>query len=286
MRRKSGACRSRSCLLAAILILSSIILLPPVLADSPAELAASYIIKGDNFMARKMYHEALGMYDAAVANDPFNSIAWNKLGIAHMRTGRYEDAVYSFEKAIALDPLSANAWTNLGDSLAMLGRHEEALKAYDRALGINQKDTYALLKKGMSLQETGDSSGAMKIYEEVIRNADQEIRKHPNYAAFNAELWTNRGDALFRLGRYEEAVTAYETALEINPKFERAESGRTLAMDAILLARGKPLPSADVTESPGFNPLPTHIPLSWLSGISALIGAAILVTIGLGLKKH
>jgi tetratricopeptide (TPR) repeat protein len=286
MRRKPGICESYPHLLIAVLIISGIILLPPVVADTSAEVAASYIMRGDNLMAQKMYHEALEMYDAAVAYDPFNSMAWNKLGIAHMRTGRYEDAVDSFEKAIAIDPFSANAWTNLGDSLAMLERHSEALKAYDRALGINQKDTYALLRKGMSLQETGDSAGAMRIYEEVIRLTDREIRQHPNYAAYNAEFWTNRGDALSRLGRYEEAVPAYETALEINPKFERAEAGRTYAMDAILLARGKPQPAVNVTETGGFNPLPTIIPLSWLSGISALIGAAFLVVIRPMLKKQ
>ncbi len=284
MRRKSWTCESYNHLLIAVLILSGTILLSPAMADTPAEIAPSYIMKGDDLMAQKMYHEALGMYDAAVAYDPYNSMAWNKLGVAHMRTGRYEDAVDSFEKAIAIDPFSANAWTNMGDSLAMLGRHGEALEAYDRALGINQKDTYALLRKGMSLQESGDSAGAMRIYEDVILLTDQEIRKHPNYAAYNAELWTNRGDALSRLGRYEEAVTAYETALEINPKFERAESGRTFAMDAILLARGKPLPVVNVTETGGFNPLPTIIPLSWLTGLSALIGAAFLVAIRQRLK--
>jgi tetratricopeptide (TPR) repeat protein len=285
MRRKTGVCKSSSHLLMAVLILTSVILLTPVVADTSTEVAASYIMKGDDLMAQKLYHEALEMYDTAVAYDPFNSMGWNKLGIAHMRIGRYEDAVDSFEKAIAIDPFSANAWTNLGDSLAMLERHGEALKAYDRALAINQKDTYALLKKGMSLQESGDSAGAMRVYEDVILLTDQEIRKHPNYAVYDAELWTNRGDALSRLGRYEKAVTAYETALEINPKFERAEAGRTFAMDAILLARGKPTLAENVTEAAGFNPLPTIVPLSWLSAISALIGAAFLVALRPMLKK-
>ncbi len=286
MRRKSGIRHTSTHLLIAGLIFIGILLLPPVSADTSQEIAASYIMRGDDLMAQKMYHEALEMYDAAATFDPYNSMAWNKLGIAHMRTGRYQDAVDSFEKAIAIDPFSANAWTNLGDSLTMLGRHREALKAYDRALGINHKDTYALLRKGMSLQETGDSAGAMGIYEEVIRITDREIRSHPNYAVYDAELWTNRGDALSRLGRYEEAVTAYETALEINPKFDRAESGRTVAMDAILLARGKPLPAENVTETAGFNPLPTIVPLTWLTGISALVGAAFLVAIRPMLKKQ
>jgi len=225
-------------------------------------------------MVQKMYHEALDEYDTAVALDPYNSIAWNKLGVAHMRTGRYDDAVLAFEKAIDLDPFYSVAWTNLGDSLATLGKHQEAIRAYDRALGINQRDIYALLLKGISLQETGDSTGAMEIYQEVIRMADLEMRKHPNYAGFDAELWTNKGDALSRLGRYEEAVTAYDTALEINPKFERAEQGRTKVMDAILLSRGNPSPDAPVTEENSSQPLPTIVPVSGISIICALVLAA------------
>jgi tetratricopeptide (TPR) repeat protein len=266
-------------LVLAILILSAVVLFPPGSADTPSEAAAAYLQRGDDLMVQKMFHEALEEYQAAVASDPYNSIAWNKLGVAHMRTGRYEDAVVAFEKAIEVDPYYSEAWTNMGDSLAMLGNHQEAIRAYDRALGINQRDIYALLRKGMSLQETGDSAGAMEIYQEVIRLADWEMRKHPNYAVFDAEIWTNKGDALSRLGRYDEALTAYDAALEINPKFERAEQGRTKAMDAILLARGNPAPGTPVIEENSSQPLPTIVPVSGISIISALLVAAILTVI-------
>ena len=279
MGRENPAAPSPGRLVLVILILSAVLVLPQVSADTPSEVAAAHLRKGDDLMLQRMYHEALDEYEAAVASDPYNSIAWNKLGVAHMRTGRYEDAVKAFEHAIAIDPYYSESWTNLGDSLAILGNHREAIRAYDRALGINQRDIYALLRKGMSLQETGDSTGAMDIYEEVIRLADLETRKHPNYAGFDPEIWTNKGDALSRLGRYEEAVSAYETALEINPKFERAEQGRTKAMDAILLARGNPVPAIPATEENSSQPLPTIVPLSGISIITALAIAGVLTVI-------
>ncbi|NYT08274.1 MAG: tetratricopeptide repeat protein [Methanomicrobiales archaeon] len=179
--------------------------------------------------------------------------------------------------AIELDPYYSEAWTNMGDSLAMLGEYQEAIRAYDRALGINQRDIYALLRKGMSLQETGDSTGAMEIYQEVIRLADLEMRKHPNYASFDADIWTNKGDALSRLGRYEEAVAAYDTALGINPKFERAEQGRIKAMDAILLSRSNPELVVRVTDENTSQPLPTIVPLSGTLVLGALVSAGALM---------
>lgn len=266
-------------LVLALLILSALILVPTGSADTAVDAAADHLLRGDDLMLRKMYHEALIEYEAAVAGDPYNSIAWNKLGLAHMRTGRYEDAVLAFEQAIELDPYYSEAWTNMGDSLAMLGDHQEAIRAYDRALGINQRDIYALLRKGMSLQETGDSTRAMEIYQEVIRLADLEIRKHPNYASFDAEIWTNKGDALFRLGRHEEAVAAYDTALEINPKFERAEKGRTRAMDAILLARSNPEMAVKETDENTSLPLPTIVPQSGITVLGALTFAGALMVL-------
>ncbi len=268
-----------SCLLLALLIVSAVVLVYPGSAEAASETAAAYIMKGDELMLRKLYHEALVEYQAAVAGDPYNTIAWNKLGVAHMRTGRYEDAVLAFEKAIELDPYNSEAWTNLGDSLAMLGEHQEAIRAYDHVLGINQRDIYALLRKGMSLQETGDSARAMEIYQEVIRLAELEMRKHPNYASFDAEIWTNKGDAFSQLGRYEEAVAAYDTALEINPKFERAEQGRTRAMDAILLARSNPEVVAKTTDENNSLPLPTIVPLSGISILGAIASAGAVIII-------
>jgi tetratricopeptide (TPR) repeat protein len=236
----------------------------PVSADTATEIAITLVRKGDDLMLQEKYHEALGAYEEAVAIDPYNSLSWNKLGLAHMSTGRYEDAVSAFQRATNIDPFYTEAWNNLGDSLAILDRQQEALDAYDHALRVNQNDLYALLHKGTSLQETGDSAGAMAIYEQIIVLADREMRKHPNYAEYDAEMWAIKGDALFHLGRFEEAVIAYDAALQINPKYELALRGKSKAMDAILLSRGNPVTTA-VPEFEGNRvaPLPTALCMPW-----------------------
>ena len=262
--------------LALLVVVAAAALPVPGTADTSSD-PAMHLRKGDDLLLRKLYHEALVEYETALAGDPYNSIAWNKLGIAHMRTGRYGDAELAFEKAIALDPHYTEAWTNMGDSRAALGDHQKAIEAYDRALGINQRDMYALLRKGISLQETGDSTQAMAVYQEVIRLADWEMRKHPNYASFDAEIWTNKGEALSRLGRYEEAVDSFNTALEINPKLERAKSGKVRALDTILLARSNPDLVVPVTVENTSQSIPTIVPVPAYSVIGALLGAGALM---------
>ena len=252
----------------------------PASADTDTENAISLVRKGDDLMLQKKYHEALEAYEEAVVMDPYNSISWNKLGLAHMNTGRYEDAVSAFRMATNIDPLYTDAWNNMGDSLAILGRHQEALEAYDHALRVNQNDLYALLHKGISLQETGDSAGAMAIYEQIIVLADREMRKHPNYAEFDAEIWATKGEALFRLGRFEEAELAYDAALRINPKYEIAVRGKSKAMDAILLSRGGSV-TTGVPEIEGSKagPLPTALATSWLVVLVSLFVGVLVYTV-------
>ncbi len=248
-------------------------------ADTDTDMAITLVRKGDDLMLQKKYHEALGAYEEAVAIDPYSSISWNKLGLAHMTTGRYEDAVSAFRKAATIDPFYTEAWNNLGDSLAILDRHREALEAYDHALMVNQNDLYALLHKGTSLQETGDSAGAMAIYEQIIVLADREMRKHPNYAEYDAEIWAIKAEALFHLGRFEEAVLAYDTALQINPKYETALRGKSKAMDAILLSRGNPV-TTGVPESEGSRvaPLPTALAMPWWIVFVSFFGGFLIYT--------
>ena len=279
MGRYAPSSRSAPCILAGILLLSLVLAAIPASGDSPSDIALVHIQKGDDLTVQKRYLEALPEYEMAVASDPYNSIAWNKLGRAHMNTGRFQDAVLAFDKALLLDPFYTEALNNRGDSLTMLGEYAEAVSTYDRALQVNPNNIYALLRKGICLQESGSPGEAMLIYEEVITRSDREMRRHPQYARYDAQLWTNKGDALSRLGRFEEAVEAYSTALSINPKIDRAILGKTQANDAILLARGSPTVAATVTRGEPLNipitDLPTPAPVLVMALVIALFLAGI-----------
>jgi len=263
-------------LIAAFGFMAAFLVPAPVSGNSPSEIAAAYIQKGDDLTLQKEYFGALEAYEAAVASDPYNSIAWNKLGIAHMNTGRYQDAVTAFEKAITIDPSFPEAWNNKGDSFAKLGEYEEAVIAYDQALRLNPNDLYALLRKGASLQESGSPDEALRIYQVVIDLAEKEVRKHPDYARFDAKLWSNKGEALYRLGRYAEAMEAYSTALSINPKYERAVQGMNHAEEEILRARGSPTNPVPVTEGSRVAIGLTNVPLPFPVLIGVLTAAIFL----------
>lgn len=271
MKRDGAWIRGEEIVLSVVVAAFLCSLSVPAMADTPSEVAMTWVQKGDNYVAQEHYAEAISAYEQALAIDPYNSSVWNRLGLAHRKAGRNEDAVLSFEKAVGLDPYYSSAWNNKGDALTLLGRYQEAIQAYDRALAINSNDIYALVKKGNNVQEMGNPGEAMKIYEEVVRLAEREVRKHPNDAMFDASLWTTKGDALASLGRYHEALEAYQTALQINPKYEPAKMGSERANETLLRQRGTPqevfTPAPMESEAPA--PIPT--PLSLWAVIFAFV---------------
>lgn len=253
-----------------------ILSLPSVSADTPSEMASSWRQKGDDFFLQERYNESLQCYEMAIGYDPYHAITWNRLGLARMALSDYEGAIRAFDRSIALDAPYISPWNNRGDAYSSMGEYEAAIESYNGALAINSNDLYALLHKGMNLQQSGHSDQAMKVYEEVIRIAEREVRKHPNDAKYDAGLWTNKGDALYQLGRYDEAREAFETALGINPKFEGAVEGME-RIDAIRTESNvSVIENGDGYELPQKTPTSTAIPLHVTIGALAFGCAAVL----------
>ena len=205
-----------------ILVLVILLFIPVAFADTAIETATSLSQKGDLLFSEGRYSEALAAYNASIVQDPYNAVIWNKFGQTQSILGFYHDAAGSFEQAVKLDPYYGTAWVNLGDALESQGKTDESVAIYDRAIALNPNDLHALNKKGAILQVLGKEDEAQKVFEEIIRISDKDLRVHPNDAKYDVDLWNNRAIALSKLGRYREALQAYDQALSINPKYEDA----------------------------------------------------------------
>lgn len=226
----------------------------PVLSDTPFETAMLLAQKGDLLMSENRYDEAISAYSESVTLDPYNSIAWNKIGNAYRAAGRNIEALSAFQKAIKLDPYYTKAWDNIGDVQSLLGNYTDAVKTYDRALATNPNDLYALVARGINLQVLGREEDAKNSFQEAVDIADRELRVHPNEAKYDADLWTNRGNALFRLQQYTEALSSYDRALTVNPKQEEAIRNRNAVLS---LMETENVSSTNETGEPGRTPTNT-----------------------------
>jgi tetratricopeptide (TPR) repeat protein len=66
-------------------------------------------------------------------------------------------------------------------------------------------------------------------HEEALASAENAIK----FAADYARGWSNRGDALFALEQYKDALDSYETALILEPGLTDALEGKEKALAKI-----------------------------------------------------
>ena len=162
-----------------------------------------------------------------------------------MIIGRFDAAQVEFEQAIRYKPDSAESYYNLGKLFSIQDNWEPARKAFDAALRIDPMYVEALDGLGLALESLGDDAGAVANYEKAIAvNAERKgsfVSAHVNMSAYynrtgDAEkaleyatqalqldaksdrALFQKGRALDRQGKLEDAVNTLNSAIALNPR--------------------------------------------------------------------
>jgi tetratricopeptide (TPR) repeat protein len=154
--------------------------------------------------------------DAAIAAtresltlNPFDSHAWNNLGLCYLRLRRFNDAIETFRKAISYDPYNTGAMMHLAFALAELGNTKKPTELLLRALKLRpQKETLrfnagnvvSLIVKNGGLEE------GRLLLEQLV---SLEPEKETNW--FNLALVYQSG------GRLDNAIQCYRKAVALKP---------------------------------------------------------------------
>jgi tetratricopeptide (TPR) repeat protein len=141
--------------------------------------------RGDILMARKMYREAIDLYQEGPLD---SAVIWNKIGIAHHQMLQVDDARKHYEKAIKLNPnyseainnlgtvyyakmkalkltpKSASIYSNLGTAQFARKRYKEAFDSYQKALSLDPDVFEHRSSYGTLLQERNVSERARFHY--------------------------------------------------------------------------------------------------------------------------
>jgi tetratricopeptide (TPR) repeat protein len=143
-------------MLAAVL---SLWLLFPQLIDSTKTLGAPVPAsadltpekRGDIFVARKMYREAVDAYQQAIKASPRDARLYNKLGISYHRQEMFSQARRSYEQASRLDEKYSEAVNNLGTIYFAEKRYKRAQKTYEQALRLTPDSASVYSNLGTAL---------------------------------------------------------------------------------------------------------------------------------------
>ena len=167
---------------------------PGQLAEAVAALQS-----GDPARAEALVRHHLG----AAPDDPD---ALRLLAAAAVATGRFAEAEPLLERAIAVRPRFALAHADLASLLCRMARADDALAILDRAIEQAPAEIWPLsIKSGVLAAERRDDE-ALAVHEALVKRAPRV-----------ALLWTNYAHALHATGKAAPALTAYRTALELDP---------------------------------------------------------------------
>lgn len=147
--------------------------------------------------------DAVDLLEAATASFPDNVSILFQLGALLERDDRYDEAEQAFRRVLEHDAEHAAALNYLGYMLADQGdRLEESVGLLERAIEIDPHNGAYL-----------DSLGWAYFKLDRLDLAESHLRQASEQMVWNSVIQDHLGDLLYRLGRFAEAVEAWETAL-------------------------------------------------------------------------
>ncbi|MEN9211294.1 MAG: tetratricopeptide repeat protein [Thermostichus sp. DG02_4_bins_136] len=186
------------------------------------------------------YAESTEWLEHSIASGQASASPYINLGAAYEKLGNLEKSVECYREAIHKDPTSFNAHFNLGLVLIQLKQWKNAQEALLKALELDPGQSEAEYYLAYSLLQLGQTSSAISLLKKVVKDqpnyleahlqlidalsfsratdeAIQHARKAESFFASSAELQCKLGLLLVNSSQYQDAIAAFEKALQIEP---------------------------------------------------------------------
>ena len=148
--------------------LAVLLLLPAKVKDE----AFDHVNRGDAFMARKMFDDAVTEYRKSLELDRYDTYVVNRLGIAYLQTKKLYEAQLQYRETLVLDPYFPEALNNLGFIEYTQGNSGGALDLYYQALRMQPRSPAVVMNIAACFFSTGQ-------YDEVTEAVRQALEVDP-----------------------------------------------------------------------------------------------------------
>ncbi|ABN07619.1 Tetratricopeptide TPR_2 repeat protein [Methanocorpusculum labreanum Z] len=153
------------------------------------------------------YTEAVNAASDALASAPYSpTLLANKAGYL-IFAGNPDEARQTAEQALAIDPGCALAYLHKAHAESLLGNAAKAKETMETGLSSVPDDGRLLKLQANLLIRSEDFEAGLASIEKVLL-------LDPN----DAESWSLKGAASAYLGRKEDAISAFEQAMKLDPK--------------------------------------------------------------------
>lgn len=165
----------------------------------------AFIKQGDDFVAKRMYAEAVDSYTAAIRLNPNSAYAYNKRGNVFLSNKQYDLAIEDHTAAIRLEPKNAYAFGNRGAAWSGKGSYDLAISDFDMAINLNPRNAWTYNARGLAYQGKKDQAAAINDFSEAIATDARYV-----YA------YINRGISYNYLNQFEQALDDLSNAINID----------------------------------------------------------------------
>ena len=167
----------------------------------------SHTLSGHEFVANEDFDKAASCFRDAIRSDDRHYNAWYGLGAIYFRQEKYDLAEYHFSRALSINPQSSVLRCHLGMAQHANGKPYEALDSLADAFRLDPRNPQARYQRATIWMSMDRSHEALVELEKVRDAAPREASVH--FAM---------GRVLKRLGRPEQAMRCFLTALDLDPK--------------------------------------------------------------------
>jgi len=199
----------------------------PQYARAWAGLGAAYDLKGSFLSVPELSESAVGYLQKAVQLKPNLAQAHQFLAGAYHSLGRYDEAIASVQLAIGLEPNNAGAYATLS-RIHWLGKGmiAEAIKEIQHSLSLNPDQGYAYLQLSLLHIIQGNYRKAEVAARQAVELQEKFISGKEGLQVVGGHA--RLGYALYRQGKYDEALEEYEKERDFLVVNDHALRERTL----------------------------------------------------------
>ncbi len=148
-------------------------------AATPTRTALTAEQRGDIFMARKMYREAIDQYRQA----PVTAVTLNKIGIGYHQTVDLKAAQRYYERSMKMDPKYPEAVNNLGTVFYAEKKFSRALRQYEKALKLNPESASVYSNLGTAYFAKKEYEQAFQAYQKAVKLDPEVFERHDTYGS-------------------------------------------------------------------------------------------------------
>jgi Flp pilus assembly protein TadD len=193
---------------------------PTKVAGTEAEQLAGQVALADRLLAQGKQEAALAEYHLALEADPKNPQILARLAYLYDRLGDVTATENVLRDLVAVDPENAAALERLGLLELKRGQRELAQQRLDHAEVLGRNSWQLFNGLGVLADYRGDYPVARDYY-------DRGLEQQPTNRAL---LLNNIGYSHYLAGELDEALSLFNKASTVDPKFEQALSNKGLAL--------------------------------------------------------